>query len=95
MALKGLLDAVGEPVTDRHGLNFLWGRCKLAIEPKDPPAWNGFATDHLPLIEALDAVDPTSYGFRYPVDNKGQAVTRPRSSTCRRSTSTSSTSRAT
>lgn len=77
LALKGLLDYVGADVTDKHGLVFLWGRCKAALAGRYPNAWAQFEADHFELIRALDRVDGTSYAFRYPVDTKGVEVVRP------------------
>lgn len=77
MTLKGLLDAVGAGVTDKHDLLYLWERCRKVVEPKDPGAWQQFAADHHELVKALDRVDRSSFTFRYPVDKAGRKVSRP------------------
>jgi hypothetical protein len=73
LALKGLLDAVGEKPPEGHSLRHVWGICQRVLKPKDAGAWATFAADHKELMELMDGVDALSFTFRYPVDKTGAA----------------------
>jgi hypothetical protein len=77
MVLKGLLDAAGADVTDKHDLEYLWRLCERELQPKGRREWDQFAADHKELVEAIHRADPTSFAFRYPVDKAGSKVKRP------------------
>jgi hypothetical protein len=44
MILKGLLNFAGAAATDKHGLVYLWDRCREVLKPLDATAWQQFAT---------------------------------------------------
>jgi hypothetical protein len=76
--LKSLLIDAGElldapqQVPRKHYLLELWHRVRallLKIDPRDSD-WLRRAGD---VIEQFDALDPTSFAFRYPVGNDGES----------------------
>ena len=77
MTLKGVLDGVGAQVPKTHDLDHLWECLRKALAPRDASAWADFDARHAEFIQALQAVDASSFTFRYPVDKKGVEVTRP------------------
>ena len=77
MTLKGVLDEVGADIPGSHDLAHLWECLRKVLEPRDAGAWAGFKARHAELIRVLQAVDGSSFSFRYPVDKQGVEVTRP------------------
>ena len=75
--LKSLLVDAGElldepqEIPPKHYILTLWRRVRallLKVDPRDSP-WLTRAGD---IITQFDALDPTSYAFRYPVDPSGK-----------------------
>lgn len=83
LLLKALLDAADMPPEEvagiGHSLTKLWEACgaKLGENRYWKREWERFAEEHHELIMALHKADESSFSFRYPIDRKGQRVSRP------------------
>jgi hypothetical protein len=83
LRLKSLLLDAGELLDEPHDvpplhfLRSLWERVRkllLRIGPESDGAWCKRADQ---VIDEFDAIDPTSFAFRYPVDKNGKTTLPP------------------
>jgi hypothetical protein len=77
LALKVLLEAAGAPVPPTHSIRTLWDACEDQLSAKDPRECQLFRDAHYEFVLTVDAVDPGSFTFRYPVNRQGAPVQRP------------------
>lgn len=77
LQLKALLADAGELLDDpqavppRHELPRLWGRVRALLLRVDPGADGPWFARADAIVTELDALDPGSFAFRYPVDTGG------------------------
>jgi hypothetical protein len=79
LGLKLALERAGvADIPNDHRIGVLVGQCERAMESAGlVEDWQRFEADHGAFLELLNEVDSRSFVFRYPVDTRGEAVSRP------------------
>lgn len=78
MVLKDLLVSFGIEFKPSHSLQYLWGLCQQGFASKAGLDWASFEKENGDFIKALIKTDDGATTFRFPVDQDGETIERPK-----------------